>query len=254
MDRERKKRLIDIGIAEKEAVVYLALLEKGPSTADQTAKAAHLNRSTTYVQLEKLKKVGLITTFKRGKKTFFAAESPENLERLIALKQQKLELDKANIKAFIPDLMNLFTTSGDAPSVRMYEGIEGVRTLRKKVLECKSKEVFIMANINKFEKLFSMEERAEFSEQRSKRKIKSHLLYTADDNIPDLQAVPPQKLKRIPQRTYALESDVYVFHDHIAFVSYGDYVHGMLIESPNMSNTMRAMFKMLWEFAPTYSE
>ena len=158
MNREYKKRLQDIGIAEKEASVYITLLESGAATADQTAKGAHLNRSTTYVQLERLMEIGLVTTFKRGKKTFFAAESPQNLERLIEQKRQKLELDKATIAAFIPDLMKVYSASGNAPIVRLYEGKEGITSLRNLILDSKDKAVFIASNIKKTEELYSKPE------------------------------------------------------------------------------------------------
>ena len=52
------------------------------TTAEKLAKHAKVNRSTTYVQLESLMKVGLMSTHEEGKKTMFAPESPELLKRL----------------------------------------------------------------------------------------------------------------------------------------------------------------------------
>ena len=69
------KELQDLGLSEKEARVYL-----GQTTADKLAKHAKVNRSTTYVQLESLMKVGLMSTHEERKKTVFAPESPELLE------------------------------------------------------------------------------------------------------------------------------------------------------------------------------
>jgi len=74
------KELQDLGLSEKEARVYLAALELGQTTADKLAKHAKVNRSTTYVQLESLMKVGLMSTHEERKKTVFAPESPELLE------------------------------------------------------------------------------------------------------------------------------------------------------------------------------
>lgn len=250
MNTKYRKRLEDIGIAEKEAAVYLALLESGAATADQTAKAAKLNRSTTYVQLTSLINVGLVTTFKRGKKTFFGPESPENLERLVEMKQAKLELDKANINSFIPDLMKLFAANGNAPVIRLYEGKQGVLSLRKTILSSELKNLYIITDVDKFRKTFTKKERDAFSEERAKRKICSHVLYSASKDTPDIEPYPPQKLRRIKNKAYSFDSDIYIFDDKIAFFSLGDEVHGTLIHNRKMANTMATFFKLLWDSMP----
>ncbi|MBI4087815.1 TrmB family transcriptional regulator, partial [Candidatus Kaiserbacteria bacterium] len=68
------KELEDLGLSEKEARVYLAALELGQNTAERIAKQASVNRSTTYVQLDSLMKMGLISTHEEDKKTLFAPE------------------------------------------------------------------------------------------------------------------------------------------------------------------------------------
>ena len=200
MNREYKKRLQDIGIAEKEASVYITLLESGAATADQTAKGAHLNRSTTYVQLERLMEIGLVTTFKRGKKTFFAAESPQNLERLIEQKRQKLELDKATIAAFIPDLMKVYSASGNAPIVRLYEGKEGITSLRNLILDSKDKAVFIASNIKKTEELYSKPELESYYEQLQKNRLRINVLYSEAERLADITFIPAIKTVEINEQ------------------------------------------------------
>jgi sugar-specific transcriptional regulator TrmB len=68
--------LIKLGLSEKEAAVYLATLELGEDTALNIAEKSQVNRTTTYVILEKLMKLGLASTVERGKKTVFVAEDP----------------------------------------------------------------------------------------------------------------------------------------------------------------------------------
>lgn len=246
------ERLVDIGISEKEAAVYLALLHSGAATADQTAKRAGLNRSTTYVQIERLMEVGLVTTFKQGKKTFFAAESPNNLERLIDMKVQKLEQDKANIAAFIPELEKLYSASGNRPIVRLYEGKEGIVSLRNLILESKQKDIYVVTDIERFQKMYTTKELAAYSKERARRKLRTHVLYCAEDATASLTAVPPQKLKRISHRDFPFESDVYVFDDYVAFASYGTYAHGVLMQGAHLAATMRSLIQMVWEYTPAY--
>ena len=65
-----KEQLEKIGLAEKEAKVFLASLELGSSAAQKIAKKAEINRATTYVIIEKLMKKGLMSSVEKGKRLF----------------------------------------------------------------------------------------------------------------------------------------------------------------------------------------
>ena len=54
------KQLINFGFSEKEAKIYLALLELEAATVFETAKLSGVNRSSAYVVLEALKKKGFV--------------------------------------------------------------------------------------------------------------------------------------------------------------------------------------------------
>ena len=72
-------KLKEIGMAEKEAKVFLASLELGSSAVQEIAKKADINRATTYVIIEKLMKKGLMSSVEKGKKDFFQTEDPEKI-------------------------------------------------------------------------------------------------------------------------------------------------------------------------------
>jgi sugar-specific transcriptional regulator TrmB len=91
------KELQDLGLSEKEAKAYLAALEIGRATADQLAKHAKIKRPTTYMQLESLMKMGLMSTYEEDKKTYFAPESPELLKRLLT-KQKESVASKMKVR------------------------------------------------------------------------------------------------------------------------------------------------------------
>src|SRR3989344_5674300 len=75
-----KQVLKEFKFSEKEAEVYLVLLEIGSSVVSDIAKKAGINRSTTYVILDSLAKRGLVNTVeRRGGKTYTSVPA----ERLI---------------------------------------------------------------------------------------------------------------------------------------------------------------------------
>ena len=55
-----EERLAVFGLSAKEAKVYLALLELGPSTMTEVARVANINRTTGYPVLETLAAKGLV--------------------------------------------------------------------------------------------------------------------------------------------------------------------------------------------------
>src|SRR3989344_453122 len=116
------RELQDLGLAEKEAKVYLAALEIGRATADQLAKQAKIVRPTAYVQIKSLMEKGLMSTYEEGKKTYFAPESPEALRRVLDKQKESIRTQEDELKRLLPELSRLFEGAGERPVVRFFEG------------------------------------------------------------------------------------------------------------------------------------
>ena len=74
-----KKQLINIGLNDKQAGVYLALLELGPSMVSEISTKAGINRTTGYDILEMLVAEGLVSPLGKGKVKKYIAENPEKI-------------------------------------------------------------------------------------------------------------------------------------------------------------------------------
>ena len=59
--------LKEFGFKEKEATVYLGLLELGEAKVHDIALKAKISRSTTYEILEKLAEEGMVVSFEKNK-------------------------------------------------------------------------------------------------------------------------------------------------------------------------------------------
>src|SRR3989344_3084998 len=102
--------LKNIGLGDKAAKVYLAMLELGPASVLEIAAKASVNRPTTYLQIEELKKKGLVSTQKKGKKDLYIAESPDQLEAVVAREKKLFESKSDVIKEALPELLALFSS------------------------------------------------------------------------------------------------------------------------------------------------
>jgi len=88
------KKLEEIGLSDKEAKVYIAVLELGEGSASEIAKKSEVNRATVYFTLENLMKLGLVSATNEEKKQKFVPEDPSQLENIITKQQQELEQKK----------------------------------------------------------------------------------------------------------------------------------------------------------------
>ncbi len=114
------QELKKLNLTEKEARVYLALLELGPATPYKIAKKSHLKRPTAYVIAEELVEKGLIIQMTGEKQKMYIARSPESYV-------EDVERKVREAKKILPELLALQKKKSDKPNVLYFEGLEGMR-------------------------------------------------------------------------------------------------------------------------------
>lgn len=144
------EKLQKFGMTDKEARVYVALLEIGDSVVTDVAKHAKVNRSTAYVLIDSLLHRGLISVSERRGIQIFSAVSPEKLFEIAKSKYNEAnELIKIS-KDLANDLMKL-KKSDATPSktkVNVFEGKEGVKIVSQDLLMTKSPVRVIISDPN----------------------------------------------------------------------------------------------------------
>src|SRR3989344_387610 len=108
--------LEQIGLKEKEAEVYLALLSLESSTAYQIAQHCDVKKPTVYVILEELRQKGLVLKIPHAKKALYAAR---DIGEFLDEQRRKLRA----VEAIVPQLHAL---GGPArPNVYFFTGLRG---------------------------------------------------------------------------------------------------------------------------------
>src|SRR6185436_2297463 len=113
------KTLTDIGLPENEAKVYFATLSLGQTSVLQVARATDIKRTTVYHTIEALKQKGLVAIEMKGFKSFYVAEDPERLSRVLESRAKVFE-------GILPDLSAKFKTKNKEGSIREYQGLKAV--------------------------------------------------------------------------------------------------------------------------------
>ena len=94
------KSLKQIGLKEKEIKVYLIILKLGSLSAQTISSETGIKRTTVYLVLEKLKKIGLVGEIIEKNKKIFFAEKPEKLLKIIQAKKKKWKKKKNELRKF----------------------------------------------------------------------------------------------------------------------------------------------------------
>ncbi len=121
------KVLLDIGLDESEACIYLAALASGPSSVASIASAAGVKRTTAYTILEKLQSRGLISQELKGFKRLYAATSPEFLESVL---MGRLSI----LRESMPQFLSIFNQRGNSSVIKYFDGLAAVKTVYEKIL------------------------------------------------------------------------------------------------------------------------
>ena len=131
-----EKYLQEIGLSDKEAQVYVALLQVDNDSVLDLARRTKINRTTIYPVLESLAKKGLITEVQVENKVRFEAQSPERLETYIERQKMMLEESAKRLHSdIVPQLKGVQREIGERPVVKYFEGKDGLLTAAQEFFE-----------------------------------------------------------------------------------------------------------------------
>ena len=245
-----------LGLSDKEAAVYQALLELGEATVQQIAQKSKVARATTYLILDALMKVGLVTHYEHDDKTKFIAESPTQLKRLLDRQQEELKSRQADLGRLLPKLQAFIRSSDQRPVVRYFSGLEGLKTMRSEMVQY-STHKDIWYSLSPFDYLrlvFGDETRGQYTyaDTRAAKGIQHKVIFTTlSDKIRQemLRTAKKERSERrfVPPERFRSTSGMTIFRDRIAIATFSGQVGGVIIESPSVALMMRELFLFAWE-------
>jgi len=244
--------LKNFGLSEKEIAVYLALIELGSSSVRTISEKAKVNRGTTYDILKSLINMGIVSYYNRESKQYFIAERPETLLAAIDKKQEDLGKVKADIEESIPLFKTLFEKHGGKPSVKLYEGLIGIRNILEDVLKSmdneKEKTYYVYSSATVRKNVYMAMK--DFSKKRIRRKIKVKTIALGEGG--GLLGFDERKWMSLPnvkgvealRPTYEI-----IYKGKVAHISLDNAENpvGIVIENEEIYNTQKLIFEYNWK-------
>lgn len=244
------KNLVEYGLSDKEAKMYLALLELEVSTVNEIAKVAEVNRSSAYVVLEALKEKGLVSVSHDKKIQHYIATSPEALLYSAESQAQRQENVKNKIADIVPELKALHKDTKQKPKVRVFEGKQGLIAAFEDSLCNKEKLMRVSSSVGNLFKI--MPEYFEgYVARRIQKGVRMLGIHPFDEISKKLAENSPKfdEPMLIPKEKYFFPVDFTVYDNKVGFMSSDKGGWALIIENKEMSEVMKSLFDLAFEEA-----
>lgn len=249
------KDLTNLGLKSKEAKIYLSALELGYASVLEIAKKAEINRPTAYVVLESLMKKGLISTFEKGKKRYFTAESPEKFKDLLQNEQIRLKQKEEEIKKVIPELNIMYNLGGEKPKVRFFEGKEGLRSIRDDIIKARVERLDQIVPLDEVYRVLPPSPTDHRKEMARKLKnIPERIIYTSKKGnfLPKKEGTKDRRY--VPIDKFPFSAEINIYCNKLAIATYKGKIIGVIIESQEIANTMKYIFELSWNGSEKFNK
>lgn len=238
--------LKEVGLKEKEARVYISILELGEANIAQISLKSEINRSTVYLALKTLREKGLIHAVKKNR-TLFYAEDPRKM-------LGDLEKKRTTLEKLMPTLLASFAFIDKKPEIKYFEGERGIKEIFEDILKTPNQEMLSWYS-NKYKEFFDEKFFFDyFIPERKRKKIWLRIIYPENSSMRELASSNTEQLRQsrfVDAEKFELESEICLWDKNkIGIISYKDKF-GVIISSQSTFNTLKSIFEVMWDSAKT---
>lgn len=247
MNQDHIQAIQNLGLNEKEATIYLALLELGKASANVVAIKSGLKRPTTYVILEQLMQKGFAYKIPRARKHAFQAVE---IEKCALLARERLNYSLE----MIPEIKAIQKSGTEKTSIFHFEGTEGLKEAYDRILKNK-KDIECVAffahqrNVpdeikNYWEKIDKL---------YAKNNIKRKIVIPDDPSVQNyINSVIGKRddiaLKKLPLEQFDSDVAIEIYDNITLFVSH-KHIQASMVEDADIAKTITQIFNLVWKSA-----
>lgn len=252
VEKENFRELLEkVGLNRLEVDCYLALIKKSPQKAGQIAKALEVPKATVLAALYRLSdEYGMVVRTKKKNSYLFLVEDVSALAGYCARREKEFAQRREAVEALLPQLRALQHFEVSRPSVRYYEGKEGLKQAFRQVLE--EADEIIGYGSNEDDMRYLPELYPHYYEQRVAKKIPVKTLIPAISfNVQETIKNEMRHLRKthlIPEE-FNFPIQVNIYRNTVVFYSFEESF-ALVVKSKPIASCLKAVF----EFAFAYTE
>lgn len=235
------------GLNETETKCYTALLECKDTTPAELAKIVNETRTNCYKILDKLVEYKLAERFDKNKKLHYRAANPSRLFELMREQRQAREQAENQLEAAAHTLMQTYFATQEQAGVRYFQGEKEIGQIFEEIAGASEDVVFVHTSAGV--DFYSFDVMHDLRMLAVKKGVRRHAL-TIDNKVAPADYSTTDPLVRL-KRTW-LKKDDYTtpvewgaFDDKLYIISYGKEALGLVIESRQIADSFKQLFKLL---------
>ena len=234
--------LQEIGLSDKAAAIYLALLSKRRMTIAELARESGIKRATCYEYIDSLLGKGFLLREPVGKRMYYSAVRPQ---KVLADFRKKTAL----LEASVEEMAQIQEEASNVPRVTYFQGKRELQKIYEDLFKTIG-DVYSIFPPASFFQSFTEEEYDEFDKAISAHALRSKDLIVGDRHYKKIKEIRAKNGglkadKRLPS-WFTSNVDVLIFSDKVALMSLRD-LSAIVIENKDIADLFRNMHQFIWK-------
>lgn len=252
-----KSYFYKLGISSEIADIYLALLAYGPQSISELARNSSVERTRIYRLMEEMTSSSLIQVEVEYKKSIFSAAPIENLQILIAKKEQEVN-DLRQQFTDVHQALAEHAAHKSTTRIMHYRGNDGVRQMYWNQTKSNSESLSLLYENMQIRTGLSFFER--WVRRCNERNLKFRSII--GDNFVKTQQdwyikaghtnerLADWQGRYLPDEIFSITHSVVIYDDVTAYYNWkGGEVFGIEIYNQDIADSQRRLFELLWSQA-----
>ena len=243
-----------LGFSDKEAQIYLVLLELNEALASTVSRKTGINRTTAYSILEHLQKRGLVSTVRRNSNTYYQAQNPHMFLSKKKSGFQEMQEALRGLEIALPQILDLHKEY-KTPQMSVYKGKEGLIQVMQDTLTT-STELLCWCDVDLATNTVLTDYFPEYLRQKMEKQIWLRGIFCYDQaslRHKKEQGVELREVYLIPKEDFPFDNEINIYDDIVAIISYEDEV-GVIIQPEHIANTQRSIFNFAFKYARLHED
>ncbi len=240
--------LLQLGLHDNEAAMYLLLLGSPRLTAQQIADSTGIGRTNTYRIVDSLLERKLIVRDDSPVSKFSAAE-PQLLQKILEEKQIALKQTAKSLAVAMPSFRSQYSLSLNKPGVYHMAGNEGIERLLRNMAVSQS-EILLVASDDLPGDSETLERFRRLQTEIHANNVPIRALF---HNAPYKDRIQSEFASRGMDTRFVgaspFRGEVAIYEDNVAFTVYDPSLIVTVITNTHIASTMRTLFENVWETA-----
>lgn len=239
-------QLVHLGFSEKEALLYLALIENGRLSVTALANKSGIPRTSCYHLLDQLTQKKLVYVTGKEPVLEYVAEHPRQLQ-LYMQRQSEEAREKSTYAQGISEQLSALYKQDTRPQVKFYEGRVGLQKIYEDTLQADKKGIYAFANVDDVHATLP-HYFPTYYKRRAAKNIPIRAIFPDSTEARKLTKHDKEEKRTsilVDAEKYGFSPEINIYNETIMIASWREKL-GITIESPEIADALKKIYELAW--------